>query len=62
MFQKFLAALDSVYDDTMLDTTEGSMYYGVLSNVTSGWFMQNIVGQPTLHPRTISLGKTTFFK
>jgi spore germination cell wall hydrolase CwlJ-like protein len=44
------------------DTTAGALYYANLSEVTSGWFIENIVNDPGNHPKTAVIGRQTFFK
>jgi hypothetical protein len=54
--------LSSVYDGTDPDNTNGALYYANLEVATSGWFFENIVQKPDLHPKTAVIGKQTFFK
>src|SRR5208282_2740353 len=44
------------------DATGGALYYANLFNVTSGWFIDNIVNDPANHPQTAVVGRQTFFK
>jgi hypothetical protein len=62
VFQKLLAAMDGLFDNTLADTTQGSRYYANLSTANSPWFQQEIVNQPELHPRVMQMGSTFFFK
>jgi len=56
------ALMHSVYDGTDPDNTGGALFYANLETATSGWFFENIVQRPDLHPKTASIGKQTFFK
>jgi len=44
------------------DITAGALYYANLFEVTSGWFIDNIVNDPANHPKTAVIGRQTFFK
>ena len=44
------------------DATGGALYYANLREVTSGWFVNNIVNDPANHPQTAVIGRQTFFK
>lgn len=44
-----------------IDPTYGSCYYANLRNVTSGWFFNHIVNNPTQHPQKAVIGKQTFY-
>lgn len=51
-----------IVEDQMSDVTNGALYYANLAEVTSGWFKENIVDDPTHHPQVAVIGKQTFFK
>jgi hypothetical protein len=62
-FQAFLQLIDGVFDDSKLDyITSGALYYAVVSDSTSVWFVTNILSDPINHPRVAQMGQTTFFK
>ena len=44
------------------DPTLGAKYYANLAHVTSGWFMNHILNNPTEHPQTAVIGKQTFYR
>ena len=56
------AMLHNVYDGTDPDNTNGAIFYANLETATSGWFFENIVQRPDLHPKVALIGKQTFFK
>lgn len=60
-FVKILENIEIILDGKAFDITMGSLYYGVIENVTSGWFMREIVHNPE-YERTVQIGRTTFFK
>ena len=43
------------------DITQGALYYANLATTTSGWFHDNIVARPDLHPDLLTQGHHTFF-
>lgn len=43
------------------DITHGALYYAYLPNVTSGWFLREIVGKPAVHPVLAQVGRHTFY-
>jgi spore germination cell wall hydrolase CwlJ-like protein len=61
LFVQLLQKLDDAYAGTGDDLTKGSIYYGNLANVTSGWFKSEIVGKPDQHPMKAIIGKQHFF-
>jgi N-acetylmuramoyl-L-alanine amidase len=44
------------------DITNGACWYANLANVTSGWFLNVIVRNQSMHPVVAKIGKHTFFK
>jgi|ERR1700689_1182016 len=45
-FQKMLSEVDSIMDDTRKDHTNGALYAGDTTNITSDWFMQHVARNP----------------
>lgn len=71
-FQLLLQQIDGVFDGSMQDkltlspktkTDNGrpALYYGVLRQITRPWFLEKVVQQPELHPRTSQVGEVIFF-
>jgi|SRR5882762_8468305 len=60
-FGKLLENIQDLFDNNLIDKTDGSLYYAVLQDSTSGWFFKNIVNNPE-HPRLATIGRTTFFQ
>lgn len=60
-YSNAVAMCGEILDGTDEDTTQGALYYANLREVTSGWFVNNIVKNPA-HPMTVTIGKQTFFK
>ncbi len=58
-FLKILENLDMILEGKAFDITGGSLYYGVIADITSGWFQKEIVEK---RQRTVQIGRTTFFK
>ena len=45
-----------------VDNTGGALYYANLDNITpGGWFAQEILAEPEVHPPTVVIAHTTFF-
>jgi spore germination cell wall hydrolase CwlJ-like protein len=44
------------------DITGGALYYANVATTTSGWFVDNIMRNPTEHPSTGIIGHHTFYK
>jgi hypothetical protein len=44
-----------------VDETGGTHYYLNPKTATSGWFARHIVGDPTNHPFTVTIGKQDFY-
>jgi hypothetical protein len=65
VFVRLLQAVDSIYDNTAVDTlTHGALYYADLNSPKynkGGWFDRNVVGKPEAHPRVTTIGTTTYF-
>jgi spore germination cell wall hydrolase CwlJ-like protein len=61
-FQLVLGKVDTIYDGTEYDTTDGALYYANLSTMNSAWFRTNIVAKPEEHPRVGTVGAQTFFR
>lgn len=61
-FGKLLDKIDALYDGQLIDRTDGALYYAVLADSTSSWFLKNIADNPTEHPRTAQIGQTIFFE
>jgi hypothetical protein len=59
-FQAVLLKVDSIYDGTAPDITNGALYYANLAFANSQWFLTNIVQNPA-HPRLGTVGQQTFF-
>lgn len=62
-----MALVDEIYgtdgsNGPSSDITGGALYYANLKTATSGWFFDNIVNKPDIHPVTLELGHHTFFK
>jgi len=51
----------AVIEGTQPDVTGAALYYANLKQVTSGWFVDNIVNNPSEHPQTAVIGRQTFF-
>jgi len=71
-FQLLLQNIDGVFDNSLQDkltvspkTKAGefraALYYGQLNKITRPWFLEKIVRQPDLHPRTSQVGEIVFF-
>lgn len=63
--RKFDIALDcasKIIDGLDKDNIGGALYYANLKTATSGWFFDNIVNKPEVHPMTVTVGHHTFFK
>jgi N-acetylmuramoyl-L-alanine amidase len=44
-----------------VDLTFGAHYYAELEEVSSGWFLRNIVQDPVQHPFTVQIGSQRFY-
>jgi hypothetical protein len=62
LFIKLLAAINDIYGGRQKDLTNGSHWYANPAAITSGWFKENIVDQPAVHPVTARVGGQTFWK
>lgn len=61
-FGKLLTNIDSLYENELIDRTDGSLYYANLMYIDhGGWFERNISHNPE-HPRLATIGRTTFFQ
>lgn len=61
-FEKLLANVENVYENEIIDKTDGALYYANLAAIEpGGWFAREIVQSPE-HPRLSVIGRTTFFK
>lgn len=60
-FGKVLSQIDDLFEGELLDRTDGALYYADIRYVTSGWFDREIIQNPSEHPRTAVIGRTTFF-
>lgn len=60
-FLKLLANMDNLFENELIDKTDGALYYADLSAVSSGWFRNEILNNPGEHPRLAIIGRTTFF-
>lgn len=61
-FEFAMRTAQRVYDGEDEDNTGGALFYANLKSATSGWFFTEIVGKPLDHPRTVTIGRHTFFK
>lgn len=57
-----IQAVDSIYDGTSTDLTQGSLYYDNPATATSGWFQNVIVKDTINHPFMVQIGKQLFYK
>lgn len=62
MRRKLMQKVETIYAGTEPDITDGSLYYGNLVNVTSGWFKTEILGKLAQHPRVATIGRQTFLR
>lgn len=61
-FRQLLQRIDDVYYGTAGDDdTCGALYYAELDNVNRDWFTDNILSDPTSHPRLANVQFVTFF-
>jgi len=60
-FVMALRGARELLDGTLPDPTNKAHWYANLKNITSGWFVRNIVNNPALHPITARIGHHTFF-
>lgn len=60
-YEKLLANLDNLYENELIDKTDGALYYADLRYVTSGWFLREIIQNSQEHERLAVIGRTTFF-
>lgn len=44
------------------DLTDGACYYYNPKTATSKWFVDNIVNNPEVHPKLVTIGRQEFFK
>ena len=52
-----------IIEGTDPDNTLGAQYYANLATMDRyGWFKQNILDEPEVHPQTAVIGKQTFFR
>lgn len=56
-----LATVFDVLSGEDVDPTNGALYYANLPEVTSGWFVDNILNQPIQHPQLAVIRELTFF-
>lgn len=54
------ALVPSIVAEQDADITHGALYYARLSEVTSGWFKENIVDNPA-HPLKATIGHQVFY-
>jgi len=62
LFDKVLMKVDDLYDGTVMDITEGALYYANLATMNSPWFKTSICDKPDVHPIVARVGKQTYFK
>jgi len=67
LLQMFARDIDDIYlsssfgdDNTKLVVGE-ALYYQFIDKPTRGWFLENIVREPKLHPRTGQIGTMALF-
>jgi N-acetylmuramoyl-L-alanine amidase len=53
--------VNAIVDGADVDPTKHAHYYAYLKECTSGWFFNNIVDKPTIHPLTATIGKQNFY-
>lgn len=55
------ALIDSIYNGTDPDNTNGALYYANEALVTSGWYKEHIIESPD-HPVLATIGRQVFRK
>lgn len=60
-FLKLLTEIDSITDGTSKDTTNGSLYFGDLNNITNDWFLTEICRSGNHHRVADCAGTLVFW-
>lgn len=58
--QAYMKAWD-IFKGECPDITNGALYYAYLPNVTSGWFLREIISKSAEHPVLAKVGRHTFY-
>lgn len=62
-FRQFLQSIDDIFQGAAQDPyTEGALFYAELRFLNSKWFRENVMQDPTHHPRIASVGPLELFK
>jgi hypothetical protein len=61
-FKMFLTQVEDIYSGMMPDKfTRGALFYCELNQCRNEWFADNILRDPTSHPRVATVGNVSFF-
>jgi len=59
---RLLHEVESVFDNSGKDITDGALFWCDLRRVETEWFRNTILGNPTQHPRVADFNSLTFFR
>jgi hypothetical protein len=59
---RLLHEVESIYDGSGKDLTNGALYWADLRNIETEWFRDKILKNPTQHPRVADFNSLTFFR
>jgi hypothetical protein len=59
---RLLHEVESIYDSSGKDLTDGALFWCDLRRVETDWFRNTILGNPQQHPRIADMGPLTFFR
>jgi hypothetical protein len=59
---RLLHEVESIYDNSGKDITDGALFWCDLRRVETDWFRNTILANQTQHPRVADFGSLTFFR
>lgn len=60
-FVRLLHEVESIYDGTAEDYSKGALYWCDTRDVTTAYFKDKILAEPTLHPRVVDMNTLVCF-